>query len=215
MPHLCRVLRVLFFLAAGYTCFVSYGYLKACCPAKPSMPEDFSEKWEGRVADSIVLEEGQGFSDMSSFWEHPCDVSFTFRLEQGGSFLVKMGCVTVSVTESEIRNGSVCCRGEFAKSPHRLGLSESGLVLDGHVFDALQYGTGHKGFDIINTGKGALTLSEFWAEKLLNPASRQKSLGIRSAPRTKEELLHRTLIWVRYFVYSEAPPPLLIRCRDK
>lgn len=197
-------------LCSLYLWLVYADYLSECVP-ELSFENEITRVWWEREAESIVLKENEWVSPGRDYWMQGYNIAYTFRLSEGAVLKMLYDCAQVTLREADLR-AAEAAGGAPADAPHTFSIGYDGdelCLLDGKPLPAgcLREKAG-KGVHLKNEGTGEIALSDLRVEF---PRWRYpRPTETREAPRTTEELLYRGKIWARYFIYSEAPPPLPI-----
>lgn len=210
MTFLACPARIVAALGSLYLCLVAFGYLSECVP-DTSFNHEITRLWWGRGTETTVLKEREWLTPPDhGYAEKGYDIRYTFRLTEGAVLEMQYFGSQIIITEADLCGAA---DASPADGSHTLdiGLGREELcLLDGKALPACCFrNKPGKGVCLHNAGTGEIVLEDLLVEF---PQGRNpRPLNTREAPRTAQELLHRSRIWARYLIYSEAPPPLPIR----
>lgn len=209
MRRSCCILRVLIFLFLCGLGVPLQAYLSRTVPCV-HLGEVLSRVWEETGTETRTLGPGEYVTERALDAEHDLAYAFRFRLGEGSSLRWHDRCYHATFDATGVTLGEIHSALPLGEGVHRVEVGspvDPYLLLDGQRLELLP-GPAGKGFELHNAGQGEIELSDWLLER---PTYLRKGLPPREAPRTAEELLARTKVWARYFIYSEAPPPRTIR----
>lgn len=168
-----------------------------------------SRVWEETGTATRTLGPGEYVTERALDAEHALSYAFSFRLGEGSKLRWHDCCYRATFDVTGVTLGETHLALPLGTGVHRVEVGPPHahcLRLDGQWL-ALPPGPAGKGFELLNKGQGEVELSDWLLER---PTRLRPGLPPREAPQTAEELRHRTKVWARYFIYSEAPPPRAI-----